>query len=699
MPVAGRLAQGRTLRPEIQGLRAVAVALVVFYHLGFTWFSGGYVGVDVFFVISGFLITSHIASRVEDQGHLQLANFWVRRARRLLPASFLVLAISLVLTWLVLPRILWQQTLRQIVASTLYVQNWVLAQDAVDYSALGDIPTLVQHYWSLSVEEQFYVIWPVLLVLALWMVRRVVSWRRTTRVKPRSVLLAVILLVTVSSLIWSVLATNADPSRAYFDTGTRMWEFGAGGLLALAPRAAPRVQRLAPLVGWVGLGLISVAAITYSNTTNFPGYLAAVPVLGTALVIGCGGLGSGWSPDRILSWHLSVFIGDISYAVYLWHWPLIVCWPYLTRTEVDWRAAVVILPVTILLAWASTKWFEEPLRFGNFLAGGARTALVSLVAMVLIAGIALSWGSRHEASVKKQRAFAAKVMPGDVPCLGPATLAPDSGCELGDSLDSLLAPLEAVISENTKKVFSGCAAERGESEILSCTLGYPGRLVRTVVIVGDSHATHWFSALDTWGAKHRWRIITYTRASCPFTTAQRIAPGDRTQKYEECAAANRVVLKRILENRNISAVITSSFASSYGWKDASGRTGQAALNAGVRDVAGRLARAGKPLVVIRDVPLTRDGQNVPDCLTRLGSVAACSLLREKAVVPDPYAESAALFGMPVVDLTDWFCTSIECPVVVGNVVVYRDPDHLTADYSRLLADVLGEKLQTVLDQQ
>ncbi len=671
------------IRPEIQGLRAIAVSAVVLYHLGLSAFSGGYVGVDVFFVISGFLITSHIARGLERDGRLKLGEFWGRRARRLLPASLLVLAVCLVLTRFFIPATMWEQTFREILASTFYVQNWALARDSVDYSALGNTPTLVQHYWSLSVEEQFYVFWPLLLVVVLLLTHR---FRKTA--PTRVVLISSISLVTVMSFAWSVIATNTNAGHAYFDTGTRMWEFGIGGLLALAPRI-----KFGALLGWLGLAAIGFAALTYSHATAFPGYLALVPVLGTAVAIGAGSSQSRWSPGRLLSTRGAVFIGDYSYAIYLWHWPLIVIWPQLSGSEVGAldRAAIVVL--TLLLSWASTRWIEEPLRSGQLLtAGRYRTVIASVSAMALVAGATYVFSFQHERNLKADRLEAAKILATKKRCLGPAALDPKRNCDLGDSLDSLLASPETVAAENVNPVFPGCQSSLDELKIRSCHLGEGANPRARIAAVGDSHTTHWFSALDAWGKKNQVEVVTYTRSSCPFTSAERTLPAEPPTRYARCAKSNAEVLKKLTADEGLSLVVSSAFSSAYGWTDSAGQTGSAALAAGFDQIDRQLKSANIDFQVIRDVPLVKDKKNATDCLAATDSVAKCSLSRSDAMVPDLYAEAAAGQGIKVIDLTDWLCTDAVCPAVVGNVIVFRDYSHLSADYSRLLGPMLGSAL-------
>jgi peptidoglycan/LPS O-acetylase OafA/YrhL len=285
-PSTSDAAKHRAWSPEVQALRAVAVLLVLAFHLWPGRVPGGYVGVDVFFVISGFLITGHIV-RDLDTGRFGLGRFYVRRARRLLPAALLVLLAVSITVVVTLPHPKWVATMQQVLASAAYVQNWVLAGADVDYLSPQSTPTAVQHFWSLSVEEQFYFVWPVMLLTAAWLTRR-----RRLRVR-RLAVGGVMLAVTLVSLAYGLWATATNPAGAYFFSTTRMWEFAAGGLLALALQSGIRAvgerhHVLAGLLAWAGLGAIAASAFLYTQRRAFPGWAALVPVAGSLAVIAAG---------------------------------------------------------------------------------------------------------------------------------------------------------------------------------------------------------------------------------------------------------------------------------------------------------------------------------------------------------------------------------------------------------------------------
>ena len=310
------------MRPEIQALRAAAVLLVVICHLWPAALPGGYVGVDVFFAISGFLITSLLLREIDRTGRLSLSAFWARRARRILPAALATVLFCAVATAIFVPINLWPQFFAELRASTAYVQNWQLASTAVDYFAASDLPSPVQHFWSLSVEEQCYLVWPVLLVIAV-----AVSRSRPARLRRRMLVIA-IAAPTLLSLAFSLSQTRSNPQAAYFVTPTRVWEFGAGALLALLPPVDRAPALFHSVLSWVGLGAIAVAAIAYSSTTAFPGHAALLPVLGALAVMQAGVPTHRWAPSAAMQLRPVQYLGDISYSVYLWHWPLIVLAPF-----------------------------------------------------------------------------------------------------------------------------------------------------------------------------------------------------------------------------------------------------------------------------------------------------------------------------------------------------------------------------------
>ncbi|MGG5751849.1 acyltransferase family protein [Zafaria sp. Z1313] len=677
-------------QPEIQGLRAVAVLLVVIYHLWPNRLPGGFVGVDVFFVISGFLITAHIYREVRDTGHLKLAAFWGRRVRRLLPLGFLVLAVSAAIALAVIPATAWGTTFRQIIASALYVQNWVLAADAVDYSAMDESATVVQHYWSLSVEEQFYIVWPLLLTGLLFLVSRL---RRGTVVDSRRVLIVGLTGVGVVSFAWSIAATAYDPATAYFITPTRMWEFVVGALVALVFMGRQLGGRLGNLLGWLGIAMLLTSGLLYSASTPFPGYTALLPVLGTALVMVAGGT----TPVTGVHWWLSVrparFIGDVSYGMYLWHWPFIVAAPFLFVDGFTWRHKLGILLLTILVSWASKVLIEDPFRIRPWIKtlprayAFAATGMAAIVALSAFAPGAL------------QNAQRGPVLSSGDECYGYEALA--DGCTpIEGELEPFPAPAE-VAAAARNPLFPGCQAESDDPEVVSCELGVPVSEAEAVIaVVGDSHATAWLPTLEVLAQRNSWSIRTYTRSACTPSTADRVMEGGNTatrRLAELCTEKNREVANIIAGDAAVDAVFTAASAVTRPYEDAAGAGMEDPQVEGFTTMWQRWIDTGKHVVAIDEIPRMAN-RDVPECVeTHRDELAACTVARKDAFPQTANiaraAESMSASGFHEVDMTNGFCDDTTCYPVVGTLITYYDKSHVSVEYARSLAPLMEKQLE------
>lgn len=320
----------------------------------------GYMGVDVFFVVSGFLITGLLLRETETKGRIALGRFYERRARRILPAAMVVLATVSALTIAVVPQREWQAFFREFVASALYFENWLLAADSQDPARTDLASTPVQHFWSLSVEEQFYLVWPLLIIAALWFAARRAA-RRGGAAGARPVIAVVLGTVTAASLALCIALTAIDHNLAYFSTLARGWEFGVGGLLAMLPAVTGR-ERLRAAASWAGLALIVGGVTTFRTPEAFPGAVALVPVAGTVLVIAAGMPAPLWSPAVLARLRPVQWMGDISYSLYLWHWPIFMFTPYLKGRPSPAWLMVVLVALSFAVAAASKRWIEDPLR-------------------------------------------------------------------------------------------------------------------------------------------------------------------------------------------------------------------------------------------------------------------------------------------------------------------------------------------------
>ncbi|MBN9632761.1 MAG: acyltransferase [Actinobacteria bacterium] len=676
-------------RADVQALRALAVLSVVVYHLVPARLPGGYVGVDVFFVISGFLITSHLFREVSTTGRLSLSRFWARRIRRLLPASLTVLLFCAVACAIWIPDSLRQETLREIGASALYVQNWVLAANQVDYLGADFKATLVQHFWSLSLEEQFYLVWPLIILVLAFAVRR-----RGERSK-RIALVSGLSVVFVASLVTSVSWTAHERAAAYFVTPTRAWEFALGGLVALGVpvwhRWASGAVVARTLLSWTGVAAIVATAFLFTGATPFPGVAALVPTLGAAAIIIAAQPRAVWSPMLVGRLRPVQFLGDVSYSLYLWHWPLIILYPLVIGHAPGRLGLLGLLLLSILLAFASKKFVEDPVlaakgfarrRWPTYALGAAAMAIVLTVS-----------GTQYLQIQERVQAQADKVLAqASGPCFGAHALERASGCaDLtgGDvTIDTAFAAHDYA-DTSLGNCGSGTQVESIDATPV-CSFGNKGS-VKTVVVIGDSHAGHWLPALQTIAAQRDWHIVSYLRSSCPFTTAPISANGSADSG---CIDWQRTALTHIEALHPSLAFVASLRPFGYqfsGLQTPSDADAERGYAANLRS----LTAAGIPVVVARDTPYMEI--NIPNCLSdSRGGSSECDRPRSQVLddLTDPlFAAAQKAPGVGTVDLTANFCNAKTCFAVIGGVAVYRDHHHMTASYSRSLAPALTAALQ------
>jgi len=655
------------LRPEIQGLRAAAVALVVVHHLWPAALPGGFVGVDVFFAISGYLITAHLLREIGRHGRVRLGAFWVRRARRILPAALLVLACALAATVALVPATYWPQYVAEVRASTLYGQNWHLAAAAVDYFAAEDGPSPVHHFWSLSAEEQFYLAWPVLLALA------------AVAARGRRIALALAIgSVTAASLAWSVYLTAAEPASAYFVTPTRAWEFGLGGLLALAGGRLPAAGT------WLGLAAIGLAAALYSPATPFPGVAALLPVAGALAVI------AARRPGRVLASAPSQWLGDVSYGVYLWHWPLLVLVPFAAGDGSRPSSPVVILVLTLLFAQLSKLLVEDPLRFRR----GPRPALAVAVAASALLLTACSGATAYlQRQIDGAERASAAVLASHPRCFGAAARDPRTPCTNPRlRLTVVPTPLQARDRSNAP-----CTLDERRGLLYVCAFGArKAQATETIALVGDSHASHWRAAVDPLAERHGWRGLSITHSGCPFTLAVKAL---REPDRSECLDWNRQLLAWLRRHREVRTVFVSAISGSS-W--VTGRRSQwdTAVDGYLRAYRA-LPSSVRTVVVLRDTPKAR--LETAGCVQQAISArrradAACALARTRAVVGDPAAAAARRFEtdrVRLADLTPFMCDARRCYPVVGGALVYKDEHHMTTVFARSLWPYLARRVDRI----
>ncbi|MDN4483528.1 acyltransferase family protein [Demequina lignilytica] len=690
-------------RRDLQALRFLAVGVVVAYHIAPGFIPGGYVGVDVFFVLSGFLITAALLREIERSGRVRILAFWARRARRLLPASLVVIAATLIAAYVWMPVTQWVNTARHAGASSLYIENWLLSFDAVDYSAAENAATPLQHFWSLSVEEQFYLVWPILLLIAgLAAARRI--WAA------RAIIGAVLLL----SLVLSIVLTGANPAGAYFFTHTRAWEFAAGALLATVP-ALRLADRTRSALAWAGIVAVLVATMTFTGATPFPGSAALLPVAGAALVIVARPSDAWHSPMALGRLAPIQRIGDTSYSVYLWHWPIIIILPFAWPGSSGLQQGIVTLALTVLMAELSYRLVENPVRSARFLTtrGPALTIGLTVAASALVVGGAALLQVDAQRQAEETR-LAAPDSPELAQCRGAQAVFSADGC--AEYSDAVVVPAPVAAPEDRPAT---CMQQQDVAEVRVCESGAPLEdATEVVALIGDSHTMHWIPAVRVVAEAAGWHVVEVLKGSCPFTDAVRLTSEENSTS---CTAWNAGVHGYLAEHPEITRIFTSASAMNpyvpleADAPDAVGDAVEAALSSrpASRDISAEQAEAGvvgylsawerlpdniAHVYALRDI--ARPQPDVVDCMATLDAAQLaegardCAIETDESLLADPVEIAAGIAGerVEVVDLATPLCSEDLCRPVIGAVAIYRDGHHMTRTFSLTLGPELGRRI-------
>ena len=656
-------------RPDIEGLRGIAILLVVLFHAAVPGLSGGFVGVDVFFVLSGFFITGLLARELSDSGSVDLAAFYAKRALRLLPALLVVLLVTVAaVAWLYAP-IDRAPIAANARAVALYSGNIEFARGSVDYFSTGENPLL--HTWSLAVEEQFYLVWPLLFLLVASMYAgRAPAGADDEGRLARSRLLRWIAIAGALSFAASLWLTSASQPWAFFGMPTRIWEFALGGAVMLMLNdKAEGAPGPALLLQIVGLAAIAFAVATYDRATPYPGVAAVIPAMATtALIVGGQRAPASWM-SRMLATPALQWFGRMSYAWYLWHWPLVgvgavLDWEIGVWGRLAWSAAALVL------AWLTNRFIEQPARDGSSRLSRiprewmGLTAVGASVAAALVAHGAMRVAQSQAGRPPQRLLAAARVDRMQHDCWATTVEEAKGPCEFGDTRSSTV-----------------------------------------VILFGDSHAEHWLGALDRVGRERGWKVIAMVKGGCPVADMPDLFHARLKRYYQECTRYREATLQRIIALRPAAVVLSS-------WDHYMPVTGTGLdwqvtptmWRNGLRRTYARLSAAGIKTVAIRGTP--RTWFDVPSCLSRraaqLPFARPCVYDRARALSPVAVAAQNAaarrLPGLPIafVDMNDLICETRWCPVIRNGVVVFTDDNHLTASFSRSVAPMLGDRIETAV---
>jgi peptidoglycan/LPS O-acetylase OafA/YrhL len=702
----------RAFRPDVEGLRGLAVLLVVLFHAGFGA-PGGFTGVDIFFVISGFLISGLLLRELESTGRIDLSAFYARRIRRLLPAAATVLVVTLIAAWILIDPLDRETVELDGASAALSIANIRFAIAAGDYFSAVANPSPFLHFWSLAVEEQFYLVWPTLLLVGAWMVRRVAG----RRIGAAAVLGAVF----VASLTADIVVTANAVNVAFYSLPTRAFELAAGGLIAVAtPLLARLPRRLPDVLGLAGIAAMIAASQVLDQSLAYPGAYALLPMAGAGAAIAAGPASVG---GRVLAVRPLRFLGRISYSVYLWHWPILVLAPIAVGAALlPWQTAACVA-VSLLAGALSWRFIEEPFRRG-FRPATTRTRRTLLAGLAAVMTLAVASGSLAAESARTLVADTqgpdpttaaqpigtlppaiawipprvttpplpiATATPLPTPTDGPTpTPLPSALINHGKLPKDVQPSLAAARNDKEQLWVDGCLGfESATSPSSKCTFGDPSASF-TIALVGDSHASDLFPALNAVAKGVGARLVPLVKVACPFID-MRIVDPILKREYTECATWNRAVIARLASLRPDLTIVAMSH---WIYPVRSADNNVTAIGTAIGRMLGRLE--GQVLLMV-DTP--HSSYDVPACLSsHLGNIDACATPRRLALSGHGAIErvAATAADVPTLDLAPAICPADPCPAVIDDMIVFRDSHHLTATFAAALAPVVARGLAPYL---
>lgn len=652
----------RQYRPEIEGLRAIAALLVAVYHIWMMRVSGG---VDVFFVVSGFLITTSLLSKYARDGYIKFGDFILGLLRRLLPSALIVMIFITIGSFFILPDVRFTATIQEIIASLLYFENWQLAISGTDYLDQNNPQSPVQHFWAMSIQGQFYVIWFLLISVAIIISKR-------TNISLKKVFTIVLLVLFTASLIYSVYITSANQPWAYFDTGARVFEFAVGGLLMIYIFNLNIHRYVSFTLGWFGLGILLFTGILLDVQGTFPGFIALIPISAAVLILISGQTPSKYGVEKLLSAAPLRFLGGLSYGIYLWHWPILIFYYEIFDVEtVLVLHGIIIIVISVVLSYITTNLVEKPIiKFinkHNFTFKGF-SPIIGLITVLVI-----SLGSWYFYMNKQNIPLEA----GNEDY--PGVMVHSAEYDNSSLEEKEPVPYLSKVLDDKTPAYE-CQVSAQSSEIRVCDYGKEQNYDYTVAVVGGSKSTHWLSPLEPIAEEENLRLINITKSGCRFTA--------ETENYtEQCIEWNKKVIDEII-NEDVDLVVTLAdiaYSDLYDVPD------------GFIEQFKKLEEVNINILALRDTPYFKG--SVPECIDRHGRDS----IECKIVKDDVYNSPSAwdrLDSKPAnvwyADYSDYFCGPEYCDPVVGNVIGYFDHDHMTETFSKTFTPLLYRDVMDAL---
>jgi len=646
-------------RPEIEGLRVVAALLVAVYHIWFNRVSGG---VDVFFVISGFLITTSIISTINRTGEFRFLPYVTKLIKRLLPSVLFILAVVLVLSSFLLPQSILEKTIREVVASMFFYQNWQLAISSTDYLDASQMKSPVEHFWALSIQGQFYMIWFVLFSFILWMVKKY------TIQNAKPMINTILGVLFVTSLSYSIYLTEVNQPWAYFITMTRVWEFALGSLLCINLSSIHIPKWMATLMGWLGLIGLVLTGILFNVSQMFPGYIALWPMTCALFIVLSGTRDTTFGIKRFLGSKPMVKLGGIAFGIYLWHWVLLEFYRYNVQQTPGFLMGTAIILSAILLSYLMTEFIEKPIRSAKVDRSAFKKLAIMMSINVLLIGSL--FGLKYFEEQELKNGVSASDYPGAM-----AVKNPDKTPEHDPfpSYANVFDDLPLVHTDGTNQVLSKSDIKVGE-------YGETKDYIATIALVGSSHSEQWFGAIHEAAKGEKYRILNITRSGTRFSTGY----DDNVLK----GIWNQNVLD-YLKDADVDLIISHVTAA-----DATKDKIHQQMVDQMQYVKDEYGIDG---LALRDNP--RYSFNVLESLETSSIKETTKKMnaevnqRDEAYWKNFEQTNKSLYKL---DLTDYFHVDGEFRPVIGNVVIYRDVSHMTNSYAESFGPVFKQKLNEVV---
>ncbi len=685
----------KRFRLELEGLRAVAAILVAVYHIWFNRISGG---VDVFFVISGFLITTSILSVYAKEKKLNIIAYIVKLLKRLMPTAWFVAIITLIGSFLLLPVTNRPRIVQEFVASVLYYENWQLAFNSVDYLAENASASPFQQFWALGIQFQFYLIWLVLftLIISVYVVTGVRNIKKVAAL--------FISLTVVVSFIFSVTSTQVNQPFAYYHTFARLWEFGIGGLLALVATNIRVHKKLAFVLGWLGLIGLIACGIIFQVANVFPGYAALWPVFCAVFIVIAGDSAKKGSAYQVLSFSPLVKFGSISYAFYLWHWPLLVFYYAQFKVEqVSVIAGILILLVAAVLAYFTIHVIEKPIRQMKSKTLPAFIVISTLVTIVLLGNMYFNYQEqerikrvaaeterilqqkeqeRKQAAIKEQKELEQKFKEWDISFNNPGAMVKFTKQPMYESDETIMPAIEVAKQDVSPVYPDKCITKINETNVVICEYGETQNYEHVVAIIGGSHSAHWVPMLNKFGKKEKVKIVTYIKPRCRL---QFNSPEDKGH----CAPWFEDAIEQVIKDKPDLLFSVADI----------GKQQMPTIPKDFNEAWEYLEAHDIPLFLVRDNVWF--GYNIVECVEEnADDPTKCKKPRDEAIAePSPMSLQTNIpDNITYLDVTDYYCDDDYCYPVVGNMITHFDSNHFTSTFSETFAPIIGPEIKATLEK-